>query len=68
MSVKYHLLMHFGALVKRLRRMILSHELGVRFPYALFAIERWQSGNAPDSKSGEWVLSSRAGSNPVLSL
>lgn len=31
-------------------------------------MESWQSGNAPDSKSGEPVLSGRAGSNPVLSL
>lgn len=29
--------------------------------------ESWQSGNAPDSKSGEPVIR-RAGSNPVLSL
>ena len=31
-------------------------------------MESWQSGNAPDSKSGEPVLSGRAGSNPVLSF
>ena len=28
----------------------------------------WQSGNAPDSKSGEPVIRGRAGSNPVLTL
>ena len=31
-------------------------------------MESWQSGNAPDSKSGEPVSNRRAGSNPVLSL
>ena len=31
-------------------------------------MESWQSGNAPDSKSGEPMLNGRAGSNPVLSL
>ena len=28
----------------------------------------WQSGNAPDSKSGEPSFPWRAGSNPVLTL
>ena len=31
-------------------------------------MESWQSGNAPDSKSGEPVRNRRAGSNPVLSF
>ena len=31
-------------------------------------MESWQSGNAPDSKSGEPMLNGRAGSNPVLSF
>lgn len=31
-------------------------------------MESWQSGNAPDSKSGELAYNRRAGSNPVLSL
>ena len=31
-------------------------------------MESWQSGNAPDSKSGEPSFPWRAGSNPVLSL
>lgn len=31
-------------------------------------MECWQSGNAPDSKSGEPSFSWRAGSNPVHSL
>ena len=34
----------------------------------LFVMESWQSGNAPDSKSGEPSFPWRAGSNPVLSL
>lgn len=31
-------------------------------------MECWQSGNAPDSKSGEPSIPWRAGSNPVHSL
>ena len=31
-------------------------------------MERWQSGNAADSKSAEPMLNWRAGSNPVHSL
>ena len=31
-------------------------------------MECWQSGNAPDSKSGEPSFPWRAGSNPVHSL
>jgi hypothetical protein len=31
-------------------------------------MERWQSGNAADSKSAEPMLNWRAGSNPVRSL
>lgn len=31
-------------------------------------LESWQSGNAPDSKSGEPSFPWRAGSNPVHSL
>ena len=31
-------------------------------------MESWQSGNAPDSKSGEPSFPWRAGSNPVHSL
>ena len=34
----------------------------------IFVMESWQSGNAPDSKSGEPSFPWRAGSNPVLSL
>ncbi len=33
----------------------------------IFVMESWQSGNAPDSKSGEPSFPWRAGSNPVLS-
>lgn len=34
----------------------------------MIVVESWQSGNAPDSKSGEPSFPWRAGSNPVLSL
>ena len=34
----------------------------------MIVVESWQSGNAPDSKSGEPSIPWRAGSNPVLSL
>jgi hypothetical protein len=34
----------------------------------MVVVESWQSGNAPDSKSGEPSIPWRAGSNPVLSL
>lgn len=38
------------------------------FCYTNSVMESWQSGNAPDSKSGEPMLNGRAGSNPVLSF
>ena len=36
--------------------------------YNNIVMECWQSGNAPDSKSGEPSFPWRAGSNPVHSL
>ena len=46
-------------------------EIGLTFrgkSLKIVLTEGWQSGNAPDSKSGEPMLNGRAGSNPVLSF